>query len=319
MIVKGRTVVPLRFIAEALGLDVRWDGNTKSIFISSLNNKPQEGINDGVIFDPLANISRYTIVSRGDDVTAIEFPENTPHNITVGSIFVLPADPSVSALSADTTLKAVSIVSEGEFIRINCVKPELAKVVAGNNPEGKFDPSDVVVADGVEFEYIPNESINDISFMLDDGRKVKISLLDGWQYEEGYLMPPATKILFILEHESGATFNMGIKKLSGPISKELYVELSKDSIVKLFKVTEIEEEDWELPIYNLRYAVTQSDINALVLQTLMFPNMDSNNMIEKQVEMATVVLPMDLTEQQTEKIIEEIHVMVEVGERRKTL
>ena len=42
-------------------------------------------------------------------------------------------------------------------------------------------------------------------------------------------------------------------------------------------------------------------------------------MIEKQVEMATVVLPMDLTEQQTEKIIEEIHVMVEVGERRKTL
>ncbi len=151
------------------------------------------------------------------------------------------------------------------------------------------------------------------------GEKVKISLLDGWQYEEGYLMPPATKILFILEHESGATFNMGIKKLSGPISKELYVELSKDSIVKLFKVTEIEEEDWELPIYNLRYAVTQSDINALVLQTLMFPNMDSNNMIEKQVEMATVVLPMDLTEQQTEKIIEEIHVMVEVGERRKTL
>lgn len=214
------------------------------------------------------------------------------------------------------------LIEDGDILAvflINCIKPELAEVVAGNNFEGKFDPNDVVVADGVEFEYIPNGSIDDISFMLEDGWKVKIGLLDGWQYEEGYLMPPATEILFLLEHESGATFNMGIEKLSGPISKELYVELSKDSIVKLFKVTEIEEEDWELPIYNLRYAVTQSDINALVLQTLMFPNMDSNNMIEKQVEMATVVLPMDLTEQQTEKIIEEIYVMVEVGERRKTL
>ena len=58
--------------------------------------------------------------------------------------------------------------------------------------------------------------------MLEDGRKVKISLLDGWRYEEGYLMPPATEILFLLEHESGATFNMGIEKLYEPISKELY-------------------------------------------------------------------------------------------------
>lgn len=327
MIVKGRTVVPLRFIAEDIGLDVRWDGNTKSIFISSLNNKTQESITfvEGVIFDPLADIKEYTIEYKGDNITDIIFPATSPHNITIGSILVIPPDPYIRAsINTDIggiALKAISIINEGETIRINFTTPELAEVIICNNSKGNstFDPSDVVVADGVEFEYIPNESIDDISFMLEDGRKVKISLLDGWRYEEGYLMPPATEILFLLEHESGATFNMGIEKLYEPISKELYVALSKDSIAKLFKVTDIEEEDWGLPIYNLRYAVTQSDINALVLQTLMFPNMDSNNMIEKQVEMATVVLPMDLTEQQTEKIIEEIHVMVEVGERRKTL
>lgn len=127
-------------------------------------------------------------------------------------------------------------------------------------------------------------------------------------------MPPATEILFLLEHESGATFNMGIEKLSEPISKELYIAISKDSIAKLFKVTDIEEEGWGLPIYNLRYAVTQSDINALALQTLMFPNMDSNNIVEKQVEMLSFVMPMNLSEQQIEKIMNEVEIMVRIEE-----
>ncbi len=33
-IVKGRTVVPLRFVTEALGCDVKWDGKTKTITIT---------------------------------------------------------------------------------------------------------------------------------------------------------------------------------------------------------------------------------------------------------------------------------------------
>lgn len=64
------------------------------------------------------------------------------------------------------------LIEDGDILAvflINCIKPELAEVVAGNNFEGKFDPNDVVVADGVEFEYIPNGSIDDISFMLEDG------------------------------------------------------------------------------------------------------------------------------------------------------
>lgn len=32
-ILDGRTFVPLRFIAEALGEDVQWDGNTRTVYI----------------------------------------------------------------------------------------------------------------------------------------------------------------------------------------------------------------------------------------------------------------------------------------------
>jgi len=35
VIIDGRTLVPVRFVAEAFGTDVDWDGNTQTVFISS--------------------------------------------------------------------------------------------------------------------------------------------------------------------------------------------------------------------------------------------------------------------------------------------
>ena len=37
-IYKGRTMVPVRFVSEALGADVDWDGNTNTVIINSKNN-----------------------------------------------------------------------------------------------------------------------------------------------------------------------------------------------------------------------------------------------------------------------------------------
>ena len=38
MIVDARTLVPVRFVAEAFNCDVQWDGNTQTVFITSGNN-----------------------------------------------------------------------------------------------------------------------------------------------------------------------------------------------------------------------------------------------------------------------------------------
>lgn len=39
-IVNGRTLVPLRFVSEALGAEVTWDGKTKTIYIISQKQDP---------------------------------------------------------------------------------------------------------------------------------------------------------------------------------------------------------------------------------------------------------------------------------------
>ena len=63
-IVNGRTLVPLRVISEVLGADVSWDGNTQTVYISTLN---QDSIADygspGVVLKAYikacANADRY--------------------------------------------------------------------------------------------------------------------------------------------------------------------------------------------------------------------------------------------------------------------
>ncbi len=39
-IINGRTFVPVKFIAEALGIDVKWDDNTRSVILTSPENLP---------------------------------------------------------------------------------------------------------------------------------------------------------------------------------------------------------------------------------------------------------------------------------------
>lgn len=54
-VVKNRTMVPLRFVSEALGADVKWDGSKREINItlqSSQNSNQKESSNKQIIFDP---------------------------------------------------------------------------------------------------------------------------------------------------------------------------------------------------------------------------------------------------------------------------
>lgn len=149
------------------------------------------------------------------------------------------------------------------------------------------------------------------SIVLEHGTKIDINLLDGWKYKEGGLTSSGVEVVFLLEHESGATFNIGVEKLDKPIGKELYIELTKNYIAKLFHTKEIEENDLG-PLYGLSYTTEQSGIDAYASQILMFPYMTDNNMIERLVEVQTLVLPLDLSEQQCNKLMDEVSKMVEV-------
>ena len=51
MIVSGRTLVPARFVAEAFGCDVKWDGDTKTVSITSKSvsyEEPEENNNENI-------------------------------------------------------------------------------------------------------------------------------------------------------------------------------------------------------------------------------------------------------------------------------
>ncbi|ATW26904.1 copper amine oxidase N-terminal domain-containing protein [Candidatus Formimonas warabiya] len=56
-IIKGRTMVPLRTVAEALGNEVKWDGKTQEVKIDSGDNVWEEP------FDPWKNLDDYRAVS----------------------------------------------------------------------------------------------------------------------------------------------------------------------------------------------------------------------------------------------------------------
>ncbi len=53
-IVNGRTLVPLRFVSESFGADVKWDGNTKTVYVTSKDEDTgNTDLSKDVIFDRL--------------------------------------------------------------------------------------------------------------------------------------------------------------------------------------------------------------------------------------------------------------------------
>lgn len=54
-IVNGRTLIPVRFVAEAFGAEVIWDDETKTVHISGIGKKSQETEAAGKFFDRFAD------------------------------------------------------------------------------------------------------------------------------------------------------------------------------------------------------------------------------------------------------------------------
>lgn len=73
VIVNGRTLVPLRFIAEIIGFEVDWDSDSGTIFLISETNKEANGnydnaktndrvvVETGTVIDDLTLSSGYTL------------------------------------------------------------------------------------------------------------------------------------------------------------------------------------------------------------------------------------------------------------------
>lgn len=82
--INGRTLVPLRFVAESLGALVDWDGNTRTVTIDELTEEGYEALG---IFDialakdnPKRIITNYTdenIIAYGIEEVMMVIPENT--------------------------------------------------------------------------------------------------------------------------------------------------------------------------------------------------------------------------------------------------
>jgi hypothetical protein len=61
-IVNGRTMVPVRFVSEALGADVKWDGSTRTVII--LSSKESNDVTILSIKSPVARNSYETVIAH---------------------------------------------------------------------------------------------------------------------------------------------------------------------------------------------------------------------------------------------------------------
>jgi len=61
IIISGHTFVPLRVVSEALGADVNWDGNTRTVYISS--NDVNSNTNN-----PNINTTKENLNNKGEDI-----------------------------------------------------------------------------------------------------------------------------------------------------------------------------------------------------------------------------------------------------------
>ena len=89
VIINGRTMVPVRFISEALGAKVEWDGSTQTVAINTKQDlytinldKPTLSVYDAVNAKPdipdLTNFPSTVNLGNGERITASDNSVNTP-------------------------------------------------------------------------------------------------------------------------------------------------------------------------------------------------------------------------------------------------
>ena len=137
--------------------------------------------------------------------------------------------------------------------------------------------------------------------LLPDGTTVRINLLPGWQYQKGTL---ANGPLFLLTHKTGATVNLVVEELTEKMPRNDYIAASKNLLIQNYGAQGMEEED-QGDVYTLGYTVTTVNGQTYVIQSLIFPVMDSDYMIEDLVGVFTTALPDSLTQDEAYQVLEE--------------
>lgn len=143
LIINGRTMVPLRFVAEALNLDVSWDDTTQSVVISPKEQDLTIYLNGSASF-----ISETTAAVRLLETKApawglavektFRFIWEKPHPDTSVIAWVNPTDPTVCyfnsrAKAISTTRRAAAICHEATHAIID--NTPLAQVLRPNDAE----------------------------------------------------------------------------------------------------------------------------------------------------------------------------------------
>lgn len=141
IIANDRTFVPARYIAEAFGADVGWDGSVKTVLITSnADTTPlgdgEVGVYDGIEFDTGKDITIYGEISKEKsiemclnfldkvsfkEVDGVKYIEGTYPELPEGyhwkAMFqVYPMNTGVYTYSSTTKYEPCIIASEGHFL-----------------------------------------------------------------------------------------------------------------------------------------------------------------------------------------------------------
>lgn len=123
VIIEGRTMLPVRAIADTLGLDVKWDGATKTVTLTSKVAAPK----DSVYSDQYVSVSNVTVRKTSLNVTEILMEVTGVNKSTVSGILAVTfydangailgkASGAVLELAPGST-KTVSLLETGDLTK----------------------------------------------------------------------------------------------------------------------------------------------------------------------------------------------------------
>ncbi len=127
-------------------------------------SNPHENVTfaEGVIVDPLRDITDYSLVFNADGTISVTLPNSSyTSEISAGIVFILP--PNQEYITG-VALKAISITDIGsDELTIICSEPDISEVLTNLEFEGigTLDAGNIVAAEDVICEYDPNGSIED--------------------------------------------------------------------------------------------------------------------------------------------------------------
>ena len=122
-IIGGRTMVPLRAVAEALGADVQWDGNTNTVIITSGGAQPQpaptqQTVSVGTKRSNPVPLGQSLVTPDGFEIKIIKTTEgsNAWNIIKEANMFNDPPSAGYKYVIVTYSIKNISAAGESKWI-----------------------------------------------------------------------------------------------------------------------------------------------------------------------------------------------------------